>query len=228
MKRFIKFFACMTAVMLLCVSAGLCSGCSASFYSEKQHIQRVRERAEERYLGEGSEYTGLEVYPLYNEYDELKYMLIELEPQGYIYVYISDWETPWSSMYSTSSNDPSKLWRPYHFEEGVTTTIINDQTGESEIWEDMRVLQDSSGKYYGFQVSHFKAVGIESERRYLIRLCEDERSTLGYVPAVKRNDNYWNLVSWQEVSSSTNFDNISSYEIEVADIYFINNSGFDL
>lgn len=40
------------------------SGCSSGFYSEEQHIQRIRERAEERYWGEGSEYTGLEVYPI--------------------------------------------------------------------------------------------------------------------------------------------------------------------
>lgn len=39
-------------------------------------------------MGEDSEYTGLEVYPIYNEYDELKYALIEFEPQGGVFIYI--------------------------------------------------------------------------------------------------------------------------------------------
>ena len=59
------------------------SSCRASSYTEEEHIARVTERARERFLGEGSEYTGLEVYPVYNEYDELNYMLIEFQPQGF-------------------------------------------------------------------------------------------------------------------------------------------------
>ena len=55
------------------------SSCRASSYTEEEHIARVTERAKERFLGEGSEYTGLEVFPVYNEYDELNYMLIEFQ-----------------------------------------------------------------------------------------------------------------------------------------------------
>ncbi len=129
MKKVSKVFACIAAGLSL-IAASLCTGCTG-MYSEEQHIQRVTERAEERFLGEGSEYTGLEVYPIYNEYDELAYMLIELEPQGFMYVCIND--QPWLDMYAVPIDfEPNRLWRPYVFEEGVVTTIVNEETGETE------------------------------------------------------------------------------------------------
>ena len=78
MRRHGKIVTCAVA-LILTFAAALCTGCTG-MYSEDQHMQRITARAEERFLGEGSEYTGLEVYPLYNEYDELEYALIELEP----------------------------------------------------------------------------------------------------------------------------------------------------
>lgn len=127
MKKVSKVFACIAAGVSL-VAAALCTGCTG-MYSEDQHMQRITARAEERFLGEGSEYTGLEVYPLYNEYDELEYALIELEPQGFVYVCIND--QPWLDMYAVPVYfEPNRLWRPYVFEEGVVTTIVNEETGK--------------------------------------------------------------------------------------------------
>ncbi len=109
MKKFTRIGACLVASLLL-IAAVLCAGCSSDMYSEEKHMQRIRERAEERFLGEDSEYTGLEVYPIYNEYDELKYALIEFEPQGFVYVCINEQEYPWRGMYTLSDSEES--WMP--------------------------------------------------------------------------------------------------------------------
>ena len=216
MKKVSKVFACIAAGVSL-IAASLCTGCTG-MYSEEQHIQRVTARAEERFLGEGSEYTGLEVYPLYNEYDELAYMLIELQPQGFVYVCIND--QPWLDMYAVPIDfEPNRLWRPYVFEEGVVTTITDEETGEMETWEDKRVLQDENGAYYGFHVSHFRAANIRDERRYFIPVSDGNM-----MPAVKRGDMYLNLVSWQEVPYSADFDNV----LESDDTYFAPKAGFGL
>ena len=218
MRRHGKIVICAVA-LILTFTASLCTGCTAGSYTEEQHIQRVTERAEERFLGEGSEYTGLEVYPIYNEYDELNYMLIELEPQGFVYVCIND--QPWLDMYAVPIDfEPNRLWRPYVFEEGVVTTIVNEETGETETWEDRRVLQDENGAYYGFHVSHFRAAEIRDERRYFIPVSDGNM-----MPAVKRGDAYLNLVSWQEVPCSTDFDTAL---LESDDTYFAPKAGFGL
>ena len=216
MKKVSKVFACIAAGLSL-IAASLCTGCTG-MYSEEQHMQRITARAEKRFLGEGSEYTGLEVYPLYNEYDELEYMLIELQPQGFVYVCIND--QPWLDMYAVPIDfEPNRLWRPYVFEEGVVTTITDEETGEMETWEDKRVLQDENGAYYGFHVSHFRAANIRDERRYLISVANG-----GMMPAVRRGDAYLNLVSWQEVPCSVDFDNV----LESDETHFAPKAGFAL
>lgn len=96
-------------------------------YTEEEHIACVTERAKERFLGEGSEYTGLEVFPVYNEYDELKYMLIEFQPQGFLYVLIDREQFPWK-MYTLSNMQPES-WMPYRVKEGATD-VITDENGD--------------------------------------------------------------------------------------------------
>lgn len=79
------------------------TGCTekASKYTEAEHIQRVTERIEKRFMTSEYEYTAVEVYPLYNEDDELKYLLVKMTPQKYAYVSIRD-EKLGRSMYLLS------------------------------------------------------------------------------------------------------------------------------
>ncbi len=123
MRKITRVCVCLVSVLLL-MAAGLCSGCSSDMYSEEQHIQRIKERAEKRFLGEESKYTGLEVYPIYNEYDTLKYALIEFEPQGFLYVSISNQAYPWKGMYTLSSREPES-WMPYRVKEGAREDIYD-------------------------------------------------------------------------------------------------------
>lgn len=125
MKKNTRLYACLVSGILL-IAAALCTGCSANMYSEERHIQKIRARAEARYLGEGSEYTGLEVYPIYNEYDELKYALIDFEPQGFIYVVINDKAYPWRGMYTICTKKPETDWWPYRVKEGAREDVIDE------------------------------------------------------------------------------------------------------
>ena len=114
--------ALLSFVLLLGMLLSL-SSCRASSYTEEEHIARVTERAKERFLGEGSEYTGLEVFPVYNEYDELNYMLIEFQPQGFLYVHIDREQFPWK-MYTLSNMQPES-WMPYRVKEGVQEDVYD-------------------------------------------------------------------------------------------------------
>ena len=119
MKKRMKRLCCISACLCFCASA-LCTGCTAAFYSEEAHIRRVTERAEARFLGEGSAYTGLEVFPIYNEYEEFHYLLIELEPQGFLYVTVNDsLPLDWfggAGMYILSDLEPMP-WKPHRMVE---------------------------------------------------------------------------------------------------------------
>ena len=196
MRRHGKIVIC-TVALILTFAASLCTGCgiSSDVYTEEQHIQRVTERAEARFLGEGSEYTGLEVYSVYNEYDELKYALIEFEPQGFLYVAIGDREYPWKGMYTLSDTEPY-YWVPYRVKEGSQDILTDEDGALIEIMYDCELFRDENGDIIIYYQSHFKVAGIENERRYLLSIMSTAAWSYGegLIPAVKRGEQYLNLV----------------------------------
>lgn len=220
-KRFSKIFV----ALVMFFSALVFGGCSASSFSEEQHLQRIKERAEKRFLGEDSEYTGLEVYPIYNEYDKLKYALIEFEPQGFIYVYINDRAYPWNSMYALSDTKPES-WMPYRVKEGVRDNIYDESGNLIDQALNQEFFRDENGQVVVYNDSHFKVAGIENERRYFLstELTIFLGRERGLIPAVKRGEQYLDLVDRTMIDYTPGME--SAYAI--ADIGFINNSGFDL
>lgn len=197
---------CVLAAILLVVMAlsVWVWSCTAGFYSERQHLSRIEGLAKKRYLSEGSEYTGLEVYPLYDENEEFHYALIELKPQGFVYVKIQEWALPQSSMYLKSGDPNMNAWRPYAFEKDVVS-VIPGEDGTEETWEGRRYFRDENGEYITYTASHFAVAGIEGERRYFIPLVDDSgerRKSVGVFLAVKRGENYLNLISGREVPCS--------------------------
>lgn len=195
------------------------------FYTEDRHIHRIRERAEKRFLGEDSEYTGLEVYPIYNEYDELNFALIEFEPQGYIYVDISKKAYPWKGMYTLSSTE-SESWMPYRMKEGAQEDIIDENGNIIAQTFNREFLRDENGQIITYHDSHFKVAGIKNERRYFLSTVCAVFVGLnhGLIPAVKRGEQYLDLVDGTMINYTPGME--SAYA--VADIVFIDKAYFDL
>lgn len=216
MRKITRVCVCLVSVLLL-MAAGLCSGCSSDMYSEEQHIQRIKERAEKRFLGEESKYTGLEVYPIYNEYDTLKYALIEFEPQGFLYVSISNRAYPWKGMYTLNSREPES-WMPYRVKEGAREDIYDADGNLLYQTTDREYIRDDNGLVFIYYESHFKVAGIENERRYFLDGGE------GLIPAVKRGEQYLDLVDGAMIDYTPGME--SAYA--TADIAFIGKANFDL
>ncbi len=216
MRKITRVCVCLVSVLLL-MATGLCSGCSSDMYSEEQHIQRIKERAEKRFLGEESEYTGLEVYPIYNEYDTLKYALIEFEPQGFLYVSISNRAYPWKGMYTLNSREPES-WMPYRVKEGAREDIYDADGNLLYQTTDREYIRDDNGLVFIYYESHFKVAGIENERRYFLDGGE------GLIPAVKRGEQYLDLVDGAMIDYTPGME--SAYA--TADIAFIGKANFDL
>ena len=223
MKKFTRIGACLVASIVL-IAAVLCAGCSSDMYSEEKHMQRIRERAEERFLGEDSEYTGLEVYPIYNEYDELKYALIEFEPQGFVYVLINEQEYPWRGMYTLS--DTGESWMPYRVKKGAREDVYDADGNLLYQTTDREYFRDANGQVIIYNESHFKVAGIENERRYFLstELTVFIGLSHGLIPAVKRGEQYLDLVDGAMIDYTPGME--SAYAI--AEIGFINKANFDL
>lgn len=223
MRKFTRIGACLVASIVL-IAAVLCVGCSSDMYSEEKHMQRIRERAEERFLGEDSEYTGLEVYPIYNEYDELEYALIEFEPQGFVYVLINEQEYPWRGMYTLSDSEDS--WMPYRVKEGAREDIYDADGNLLFKSSNREYIRDENGQVIIYYESHFKVAGIENERRYFLSTIPTVYigHSRGMIPAVKRGEQYLDLVDGAMIDYTPGME--SAYAI--AQIAFINKAHFDL
>jgi len=196
----------------------------ASNYTEEEHLQRVSALVEKRYMKEGSEYTSYEVHPVYDEYEDLSYFVVDFEPEGYVYIYLNKKIVSFGPSMYLRDRPESKFWRPYTYAPGAECTVP-DENGELVTHHDVMYKQDEEGNYYGFRVSHFKAANIENERRYFLIIYDNNGSKRGIVPAVKRGDKYLNLASWEEMEF---YPGLKSELCPYADIIFIGKPDFDL
>lgn len=183
--------------------AAMLSGCgdSASAYTEEEHLVRIEKRARKRFLGKDSEYTDLEVFPIYDENDEFRYALIELQPKGFMYVYINyksyfEW-VGGPSMYIMANFEISD-WVPYRIKEGACA-VWEDEWGKNTL-DNAELFYDENGNYLHYSQSHFAVAGIKDERRYLLATPQKdyaegyEHKSYSLIPAVKRGDQYLDLI----------------------------------
>ena len=178
-------------LMLTCIimSSAWCSGTRKT---DKEQLAEVTKLATKRFVEEGhvdrehcekGKYTGLTVYPLYDENDEMQYFLIDLEPSGYAYVRSNlklrnsmsclDKIVANYGEYTVSYGEP---WFRYYRNETDTDYDLRDA---EILYED----------------SHFKVANIGDEKRYLLNCSKSGAKE--YMPAVKRGDKYLNLVSME-------------------------------
>ena len=172
-------------------------------YSEKGHYRRIQKRIEERFITTGL-YEEYELYPLYDENDQLKYFVVDF-PTNYHIISINKRDyscISGTSLYSLSITNP---WQRYVLDNG------------EKIYE-----KDKDGNDIFYKQSPYKIAGIKNEKRYLIEVKQD--SNLFYVPAVKRGDKYLNLISMKEEIILESKKEIN----ESLDIYFFIKPRFDL
>ncbi len=192
---------------------------NANNYTEEEHIQRVSELVEKRYMTDTNEYTSFEVYPIYDEYEELRYFIVDFEPEGYVYIYLNEKVVRLGSSMYLRCTPESEFWRPYTYAPGMECTVP-DENGEMVTYHDICFKKDEEGNYYGFRVSHFKASNIKNEKRYLFIVYDNTGSKRGYVPAVKRGERYLNLMSWEEFDF---YPEIRSENCVISDIFLLGN-----
>ncbi len=186
-KKQMRVLAIVLALVVLLSAAfvGLYLSGRSYTYSEERHLKRISARIENRFMREGSEYTGFEIYPVYNEHEEFEFALVEFAPQGFLYVVITEWEIPFLGVYMYSMSDPEPTpWSPCRMEE-----MIGYDGQPVEGYYQPSFFVDENGEQIYYNESHFKVAGIQNERRYLLD-CDN-----GLIPAVKRGENlYLDLV----------------------------------
>lgn len=200
MKKFYMLILFICSLIML-------SGCvNSNIYTEAEHYERVKELLEKRYFGDDSIYESYELYPVYNEKDKLEYFVIDFEPEGYVFVKITN-STISYSMYRRDEGSP---WRKFQYK------YDKKEKKYVKIYE-----TDEEGNEIYYNNSPFKIANIKDEKRYLLKVNGNEN----YIPAIKTDNKYLNLVSMKEFYYKTG---LSSDNIEGISLSFIVKSYFDL
>ncbi len=205
-----KMISILSSIMLTVISVIMFSGCyyeRANDYTEEEHITRVTKLAKQRYIDNG-EYTSLEVFPLYDENDELGYFLIELEPAGYVYVKLNVRATKHIGLYIRKEMF-ERPWFHHIYEYGKEINIVVDG---KELWyKDMRPLDGiEMTDLILFYSSPFAVSGICREKLYLLNCSSHNK-----IPAVKKDGVYINLISMENFKFNANeYHNVLDYTTE--------------
>lgn len=185
-------------------------------YTVEEHIQMISEKVQAQFMGDNSPYTSFEVYPLYNEIDEVKHYLIEFEPVGFMIVEtkVEPYTLPifkiYTSMYRMSRNHADFLlndgriigWRRFRVShDGQAPEPFNEYgLKEQDYYRGVSVKiyyeSDADGNYVYYQKSPYAISNKLTGKLYLI----------GDVPCIKESDKWFNLISliWHEDVSQIN------------------------
>lgn len=172
-------------------------------FTEAEHLARVTKLAKKRYLSGSNKYTDLQVYPIYNDGDKLQYFLIELEPVGYVFVYLH-YNNISCSMYSRSL-DSDNFWARYAIEFG--SSAIYEVKGQQFAIDNARWTElDENGETIFYYSSPYKVANALNEKLYLLKVLQEGNH--GEIAAVKRDGKYLNLISMEYIDYSYKTDKL--------------------
>lgn len=196
MKKAKKIIAAIALVMSVIMCVGILCGCveDPKRYTLEQHMERISERVEKRYFKEDTTFTGYKLYPLYNANEELSYFLVEFEPYGFVFVRLNfQANIFYPAMYKRYDSYLNESWRRYRVcvdgnepeqYEGKAWLKDNDSQFENERYE-----TDGEGNFIEYNHSPYAIANVLDQKLYLLDVYK------GYVPAVKYNGKFINLVS---------------------------------
>ena len=119
MRKIASIVLVIVCLFSICFSFG-CE--KASSYTEEEHIARITERVLSKGttwgFPEDKPYHSFEVYPLFNENEELQFFLVEYEPYGFSFIMLTDEDFfacfSGITMYLMSSEFTAEnVWSPY-------------------------------------------------------------------------------------------------------------------
>ncbi len=197
----------------------------------EEHIRELSKRIDERFMpgNIGYDHTDYEIFPLYDQNDELTSFLVEFAPrQDHIYILINNYKKV-PALYICDRNI---LENPLYIDEnGVRYKIIQsywvraifvEETYENgKVKRHYKYEKDENGDRILHYESYFKAAGIEGEKRYLLKVNRKDEYNgevhIDYIAAVKREDKWLNLLSMEEFELTE--DSYPSFP-QLTDVYF--------
>ena len=188
---------------------------AASYYTEEQHLKRISELVEKRHENGGFYYTSYELFPLYDQNEEMHYCIVEFKPYGFVWIKINERNLNYKGLNGMYTRCEVDGWSRYEY---IDTT----QTSSSE--DSIKWETNEAGERIYYKDSPYKVADIKDEKRYFLTIKQGKyRDTL--IPAVKRGDKYLNLMDMKEFKY---IPESATFAYPYFGTYFVPKSHFDL
>ncbi len=172
-------------ILLLCLILLIgCGSRNPNDYTEQEHIERISACVQEHFMDEDNGYTSFNVYPLYNEKEEVVFYMVEFEPQEFIFIKLQEIAKGCDGVFTETFGNNSM----YRYSEGGWRKYVGENNGEP-VYE-----TDENRNLIYYHKSPYKLAGVLNERKYLLLAQE------AYVPAIKTQDKFVNLITIEEFS----------------------------
>ena len=208
----------LTPVIVFCarfIIAATAKENAASYYTEEQHLQRISELVEKRYMSGDYDYMSYEVFPLYDQNEEMHYCVVEFKPHGFVWVKINERNLNYKGLNGMYSRRETDEWSRYEYIDTTQTSSYE----KNKKWE-----TDESGKRIYYNVSPYKAADIKDEKRYFLTIKQGEYNE-SLIPTVKRGDKFLNLMDMKEFEYVSESE---TYKYPESNASFIPKKYFDL
>lgn len=214
-------------LLVVIVCGVVLSSCDVdpSSYTLEQHMEMASEAIEEYITGRNSRLpqekqypTDFQLYPLYNDNDELSHFLVEFDPYGFMFLEI-DSVSLWSKItrgyrikyyYDDYFIDKTTTWQRYRI--GAEESLAHEQSNwlidPKSSYTNRYYEVDSNNEFIKYTSSPYKIANVLDERMYYLYI------PTAYLPAIKIDGKYFNLISLQEIEYNIecNKDGISFYD----------------
>lgn len=199
-----KVISVILIVTMLCGIGCFAVGCrnNPDDYTLEEHIERISTLIEDEFINEDSRQdkysfiTDYKLYPLYNNRDELRYFLVEFAPYGFAFILLSVADgTKYGSMYHYNAVYVNNSWRRYRLcingkePDAFNGTLWNNN---NKYYDNRRFEVDNDGEYIEYNHSPYAVAKVLNAKLYFLDVND------GFVPAIKENEKYINLVSMEE------------------------------
>ncbi len=197
MKKYICII--LIAITVLCLP-----GCTKKEYSEEEIIEMAKIKIDNRFMNNDKyDFTNYEVYPLYDENEYMRHLLVEFEPSCFMFIEVKyDNSEKGKIKFIKESYGVERKWNKYEYIDGKA------------VFE-----RDENMQRIYYDVSPYEMYDKLQEKKYLIEL-DHQR----YVPAVKEGNLYLNLVSMSYFEYNGEKGAIREKGFEVLQLSFINSN----
>lgn len=153
----------------------------------EEHYNYIKKIIEEDYTEDIAMYGQYEIYTVYDEQDDYAYFLIEFELDRAIFIKIDKS----NNKYYTHSHQ-------FSWKKCKSVFVPRDDGYMSASFKLDYYDKDKEGNINKYHNSPYNYYNVLEEKLYLLFIYRDGKSEGAYVPAIKKGNNFLNLISMEE------------------------------